>query len=115
MTTHTTPAAPTGPDPGNRLTPAPEEAALIARLPTLPDGCDAEEGYGWIAALEPSWLPVASLGDWPDQVVAVHDDPKQSLYGLATFTEGDIAVYAYTDRRARNRQARDSYPAPDED
>jgi hypothetical protein len=74
------------------------------------------EGWDWIAALResgwhavPSWGPKgADLGEWPYRVVAHYDSPTGTVFGLATYTEGDVYVTGYETQAERNA-ATDEY------
>jgi len=97
------------------------ESVATDLLPDLPaaDGCD--NGYEWMEELVGTgWAPVAAdrtgrlLGDWPYQVVAHHNDPERSLYGLAVYTEGDVSVEGFRDRSARDK-ATNGYLEDDEE
>ncbi|MGI5255671.1 hypothetical protein [Actinacidiphila glaucinigra] len=82
-----------------------------ALLPDLPAGGDWPlEGFDWIERLpERGWRSVNvwgtegwDLGNWPYQVAAHYDCEALSVYGLATNTEGDTTVNAYTSREERD-------------
>ncbi|AZM51835.1 hypothetical protein DMA15_03895 [Streptomyces sp. WAC 01529] len=86
---------------------------LIDLLPELPEeddwGC-TPEGYGWIGELFGSgWHAISAwgsegwdLGSWPYQIIAHCNLPGVPLYGLATYTEGDIDVQAFGSREERD-------------
>ncbi|MFD0264496.1 hypothetical protein ACFRKE_23600 [Kitasatospora indigofera] len=79
-----------------------------ALLPALPDPSGGY-GYDWMELVEEAgsgWRVVAGiadgrlLGDWPLYIVAVYRDKERGLYGVASYTEGDIEVSGFTDRPA---------------
>ncbi|MEU3499104.1 hypothetical protein ABZ747_37170 [Kitasatospora cineracea] len=88
-------------------TPTTDQAAdPTALLPDLPDPTGGY-GYDWMELVEEAangWRVVAGikdgrqLGDWPLYIVAVYRDKEQGLYGVGTYTEGDIEVKGFTDR-----------------
>ncbi|MFE2832196.1 hypothetical protein ACFXI6_14280 [Streptomyces mirabilis] len=97
------------------------EAVATELLPDLPDteGCD--NGYDWMEKLRGTgWTPLAGdrdgrlYGDWPYQVVAHYSDAECSLYGLAVYTEGDVSVEGFRDRKARDK-ATDAYLEDEDD
>lgn len=97
------------------------EAVATDLLPGIPEPDLSGNGYDWIEALRGTgWREIAGaadgrlLGDWPHQVVAHHNDPERSLYGLAVYTEGDVHVEGFRDKGARNK-ATDAYLEDDED
>ena len=85
-----------------------QAADPTALLPALPDPSGGY-GYDWMEAVEDAangWRVVAGmkdgrqLGDWPLYIVAVYRDKDRGLYGVASYTEGDIEVSGFTDRPA---------------
>lgn len=56
---------------------------------------------GW--RFVPAWgLHGWDLGDWPYVIACVYSDPAEPLYGMATYTEGDIEVRAFDTAHDRN-------------
>ncbi|MEY9839419.1 hypothetical protein [Streptacidiphilus sp. EB103A] len=85
---------------------------LLPLLPPLPDPVGTDNGYDWIELLVLSgWREVAGLGggllgDWPEEVVAVHSDRRRGVYGLAVYLCGDITIRAFADPGSRLAAAR---------
>ncbi|WP_030237094.1 hypothetical protein [Streptomyces sp. NRRL S-350] len=88
-------------------TPTTDQAAdPTALLPDLPDPSGGD-GYDWMELVEEAadgWRVVSGLrdgrllGEWPYIIVTVYRDKEQGLYGVGTYTEGDIEVKGFTDR-----------------
>ncbi|MFF3617303.1 hypothetical protein [Streptomyces sp. NPDC002580] len=94
----------------NNVTPA---RLSVEFLPELPgDEWGVPDGYEWIARLAGSgWYAVGlwgtegwNLGRWPYQIVAHIDRPALEVYGLATYTEGDVTVTVFGSREERDAE-----------
>ncbi|WP_331731820.1 hypothetical protein [Kitasatospora sp. NBC_01300] len=79
-----------------------------ALLPGLPDPTGGD-GYDWMELVDEAnsgWRVVSGLkdgrllGEWPYVIVVIYRDKEQGLYGVATYTEGDIEVSGFTERPA---------------
>jgi hypothetical protein len=83
----------------------------VSALPDYPEDMHEGDGYDWVALLPVGWKGVRGwgplgwdLGSWPYNVVAHYDCPLGVLYGVATFTEGDVTVRAFGSREARDAE-----------
>ncbi|MER5698898.1 hypothetical protein ACWDBO_44910 [Streptomyces mirabilis] len=95
-----------------------EDQAPIIRpsvdlLPPLPsDDWGVPDGYEWISQLSATgWYAVGlwgadgwDLGSWPYQIVAHCDLPALGVFGLVTYTEGDLDVSAFSSREERDAE-----------
>jgi hypothetical protein len=89
-----------------------ERPDLLIHLPPLPSDPHAGSGWDWMGNLH-RWAPIPGwgqdgwdLGEWPYAIVctcAVRGPGKAMVYGVATYTEGDVAVAAYADHHDRVR------------
>ncbi|MGW1039572.1 hypothetical protein [Streptomyces sp. NPDC002547] len=78
-------------------------------LPARPGPLYSGDGWDWIDALPEGWTAIGlwgrdgwNLGDWPYVITAHYNDPEAGVFGRATYVEGDVDVYAYPDRAARD-------------
>ncbi|WP_372412522.1 hypothetical protein [Streptomyces luteireticuli] len=83
----------------------------VSVLPDYPEDFHEGDGYDWIESLPAGWTDVPlwgvdgwDLGAYPYSVVAHYNCPLGVIYGLATFTEGDVTVRAYGSREARDAE-----------
>ncbi|MFK0047742.1 hypothetical protein ACIQU4_27375 [Streptomyces sp. NPDC090741] len=89
----------------------PDDQFPAEALPDYPEDFYEGDGFDWIRQLPIGWKHVPQwgadgwdLGAYPYIVVAHYDCPLDVLYGVATFTEGDVTVSAWGSREARDAE-----------
>lgn len=89
-------------------TTGPTDPALLAQLPEAATG-PGEDGYDFLANLDPCWQPVPHwghggwcLGAWPHMIVCHYTNPARRLFGVLAYVEGDLDVRAYRSRHERD-------------
>jgi len=87
-------------------------AVSTAALPPLPADPRGGDGYDWMSDLTGGWRALAcwgrdgwDLGEWPYAIVAVCSARTRlgtPVYGVSTYTEGDITTDAYATAEQRD-------------
>ena len=77
------------------------EGPMVELLPEVPvvNPWECEDGFVWVRRIEDTpWRILENIGSWPYSAAASVkvETAAGTLWGLATYTEGDIAVQSFT-------------------